>query len=94
MCVSKGVPGCLLCVSVNVASRLHAEKISSEYLNHRNLLMSKMDRLDWEGSFRSFKLINLFLLSQYSYTDISLKRGVSWVIPSALQKAYPDVYCV
>ena len=58
--ISWGIPRTLkrawpdaYCVCVNVASRSHAEKIPSEYLNNRNLLMAKMDQLE-RGLFLQF----------------------------------------
>ena len=56
-------------VSVYVASCLHKET-PPEYLNKRKLLMSKLDQLEREP----FLLINKFLLSQYSYLNISLLK--------------------
>ena len=54
MRVGKGVARCLLCVSFEVSSLLHAEKFPSEYLNNRNLLVSKMDQFE-SGPFGQVK---------------------------------------
>ena len=55
VCARKGVAPCLLCVIIKVSSLLHAEKISSEYLNNRNSLISTIDLFESEpfGQFQT-----------------------------------------
>ena len=85
---------CVLCTSVKVTALFLAEKIPSEYWNNRSWLMSLRTRF-WKGSFQVAKrLINQFLLFQYSCVYFSAKRKNSWTFYSSIKRAWLAVYCV
>ena len=70
----KSLISCVLCTSVKVRALLLAEKIPSEYWNKRILSMS-LKTLFFQGSFQpAKKLINQFLLFQYSCVYIPAKK--------------------
>ena len=70
----KSLISCVLCTSVKVTALFLAEKILSEYWNNRSLLMS-LKTWFCQGSFQpAKKLINQFLLFQYSSVYISAKK--------------------
>ena len=50
---ASGVTPCLLCASVDMTGLLAAEEILTEYLNNRDLLMSKMVHFE-SGQCRQF----------------------------------------
>ena len=70
----KSLISCVLCTSVKVRALFLAEKILSEYWNKRILSMS-LKTLFSQGSFQpAKKLINQYLLCQYSCVYISAKK--------------------
>ena len=92
--VRKSVISCVLCASVKVTGLWWAEKIPSEYWNNRILLMSLKTRFcSWFFQVAK-KLINQFLLFQYSCLYISAKKRNSWTFYISLERAWLAVYCV
>ena len=91
--ISKGVTECLLCASVKVTPLSDGEKIITEYLNNRKLLMSKVVQLK-VVCFGRIYLINEFVLFQYSFLNFSAKNRISWPIMRALAKVWSSVSTV
>ena len=65
------------------------DKIAFEYLNNRNRLISKI-KVVWQNlektSFKLYKLINQFLLFQYSCVYNQEKRAISWEKTHAIER--------
>ena len=92
--VRKSVISCVLCASVKVTGLSWAEKIPSEYWNNRILLMSLKTRFcSWFFQVAK-KLINQFLLFQYSCLYISAKNRYASTFYTSLERAWLAVYCV
>ena len=92
--VRKSVISCVLCVSVKVTGLSWAEKMPSEYWNNRILLMSLKTRFcSWFFQVAK-RLINQFVLFQYSCLYISAKKRNSWTFYISLERAWLAAYCV
>ena len=81
---------CVLCASVKVTGFSWAEKIPSEYWDNRIL---KTRFCSWFFQVAK-KLINQFLLFQYSCLYITAKKRNSWTFYTSLEKVWSAVYCV
>ena len=83
---------CVLCTSIKERALLLAEKIPYEYWNKRILSMSLETRF-CQGFFQVAKrLINQFLLFQYSCVYFSAKRRNSWTFYGSIKRAWLAVY--
>ena len=88
--VRRSVISCVLCTSVKVTGLSWAEKIPSEYWDNRIL---KTRFCSWFFQVAK-KLINQFLLFQYSCLYITAKKRNSWTFYTSLEKVWSAVYCV
>ena len=92
-CVRKSVIRCALCRSVEVVALSLVGKILSEYWNNRTLLMRLKNPVQLVAPPSCQKRINEFLLFEYSWLYISVKRRSSGIISSALERAWLYVHC-
>ena len=92
--VRKSVISCVLCASVKVTGLSWTEKIPFEYWNNRILLISLKTRFcSWFFQVAK-KLINQFLLFQYSCLYIFAKNRYFLILYISLERAWSAVYCV
>ena len=92
-CVRKSVIRCALYRSVEVAALSLVGKILSEYWNNRTLLMRLKNPVQLVAPPSCQKLINEFLLFEYSWLYISVKRRSSEIIWGVLERTLFDVHC-
>ena len=83
-----------LCANVCNLDNEQSKKIPSVYWNNRILLMSLKTRFCSSFFQVAKKLINQFLLFQYSCLYISAKNMYSWTFYTLLERAWSAVYCV
>lgn len=81
--LKRSLDKCLLCACFTVTAPVWDEEICSEFSNNRFLLMSKIGLN--EGP---LKLINQFLMSQYSCAYISVRKRILRTIKSSLEKGW------